>query len=183
MQRGMLKKQVTQRSAPDLMTSTGDRIRILSRSGTVCHVNTSLQSKPPIWGSPEFPRYSKVFQSITSITGHTTADSSSWILKAPKTSICFSYADGQQEDNWEIQGWILVFLPKRGRNTWERPASLIPGVCSRVRALAGDHHGGDLGAREGFKTKSAMTLICSDSIHGLSDQTLYDFNFSGVQEV
>ena len=67
------------------MTSIGDRIRIRSLWGTTCHVNTSLQSKPPIWGSPEFPMYSKVFQSITSITGHTTADSSSWILQTPRT--------------------------------------------------------------------------------------------------
>lgn len=73
------------KSISDLMTSMGDRIRILSLVGTTCHVNTSLQSKPPIWGSPEFPRYSKVFQSITSITGHTTADSSSWILQTPRT--------------------------------------------------------------------------------------------------
>ncbi|TNN85799.1 hypothetical protein EYF80_004046 [Liparis tanakae] len=46
-----------------------------------CQVKTNRQSKPPIWGSPEFPKYWKVFQSITSMTGHTTADGSSLILE------------------------------------------------------------------------------------------------------
>lgn len=64
----------------NLITSILDFLRFCSLSGVVCHVKTNLQSNPPICGSPAFPKYSNVFQSITSITGHTTADSSSAIL-------------------------------------------------------------------------------------------------------
>lgn len=64
-----------------LMTSVDERRRFCSYSGTACHVKTSRQSKPPIWGSPELPKYWNVFQSITSMTGHTTAFGSSLILE------------------------------------------------------------------------------------------------------
>jgi len=86
----LLSQQVPQ---THLMTSTGDWRRFCSYSGIACQVKTNRQSKPPIWGSPEFPKYWKVFQSITSITGHTTADGSSLIL----------------EKKWEKSCWHLPF--------------------------------------------------------------------------
>lgn len=72
-----------------LMTSVDERRRFCSCSGTVCQVNTNRQSNPPIWGSPEFPKYWKVFQSITSMTGHTTADGSSLILEESREKDCW----------------------------------------------------------------------------------------------
>lgn len=111
------------------MTSIGDRINSRSRWGTTCHVNTSRQSKPPIWGSPELPRYSKVFQSMTSITGHTTADSFSWILQIPNTPvICLSLlqtAGGQPERSSRMNHGTL--LAEKNQSRVSRPASLTQG--------------------------------------------------------
>lgn len=81
-----------------LMTSVGDRLRFCSYSGTECHVKTSRQSKPPIWGSPELPRYWNVFQSITSITGQTTALGSSFILQNRETGA------------WRLVHWLVNWL-------------------------------------------------------------------------
>ncbi len=71
------------------MTSVGERRRFCSYSGTGCQVNTNRQSNPPICGSPEFPKYWKVFQSITSMTGHTTAEGSSLILEERGEKCCW----------------------------------------------------------------------------------------------
>lgn len=115
-----------QEDRPDLITSIGDRINFRSRWGTTCHVNTSRQSKPPIWGSPELPRYSKVFQSITSITGHTTADSFSWILQIPNTSIssvCSKPQGGSRSSRMNAP------LPAEKNHSWvRRPLPSLRGL-------------------------------------------------------
>lgn len=133
-QQGMLTERAACKSPPNLMTSMGDRMRILSLSGTTCHVNTSLQSKPPIWGSLGLPRYSNVFQSITSITGHTTADSSSWILQTPGHPMCLTMWMGGKRTRREFGDELSSSSHlEGGAPVWQRLVPLPMGLCSHGR--------------------------------------------------